>query len=83
MTHDIKPNQTTTALVTFEMDVQINARPWAQVFVEGSTRKALGQTPLGSVRVPLGSVLTFENPNFPSKTHRVTEKDSAIQIVFP
>ena len=83
MTHDIKPNQTTTAFVNFEMDLQINARPWAQVFVEGTTRKALGQTPLGSVRVPLGSVLTFENPNFPSKTHKVTEKDSAIQIVFP
>jgi hypothetical protein len=83
MTHDIKPNQTTTAIVTFELDLQINARPWAQVFVEGSTRKALGQTPLGSVRVPIGSVLTFENPNFPSKTYRVTDKDSTIQIVFP
>ena len=83
MTHDIKAEKTTTALVTFEMDVQINARPWAQVFVEGANRKALGQTPLGSVRVPLGSVLTFENPNFPSKTYRVTDKDSAIQILFP
>jgi hypothetical protein len=83
MIHDIKANQTTTALVTFEIDVQINARPWANVFVEGATRKALGQTPFGSVRVPLGSVLTFENPNFPSKTYRVTDKDSAIQIVFP
>ena len=83
MTHDIKPKETTTAFVTFEMDIQINARPWAQVFVEGTTRKALGQTPLGSVRVPIGSTLTFENPSFPSKTHRVTDKDSAIQIVFP
>jgi hypothetical protein len=83
MAHDIKSNQTTTAFVTFELDLQINARPWAQVFIEGSTRKALGQTPLGSVRVPIGSVLTFENPNFQSKTYRVTDKDSAIQIVFP
>jgi hypothetical protein len=83
MTHDIKANQTTTAFVTFELDLQINARPWAQVFIEGSTRKALGQTPLGSVKVPIGSVLTFENPNFQSKTYRVTDKDSAIQIVFP
>jgi len=83
MTHEIKPKETTTALVTFEVDLQINARPWAQVFVEGSTRRALGQTPLGSVRVPIGSTLTFENPGFPSKTHKVTDKDSSIQVVFP
>jgi hypothetical protein len=83
MTHDIKAKETTTAFVTFDVDVQINARPWAQVFVDGSTRRALGQTPLGSVRVPIGSVLTFENPNFPSKSHRVTDQDSTIQIVFP
>jgi hypothetical protein len=83
MTHEIKPKETTTAFVTFDVDVQINARPWAQVFVEGSTRRALGQTPLGSVRVPIGSTLTFENPSFPSKTHKVTDKDSAIQVVFP
>ena len=83
MTHEIKPKETTTALVMFEVDLQINARPWAQVFVEGSTRRALGQTPLGSVRVPIGSTLTFENPGFQSKTHKVTDKDSSIQVVFP
>ena len=83
ITHDIKAKETTTAFVTFDVDVQINARPWAQVFLEGSTRKALGQTPLGSVRVPIGSTLTFENPNFPTKSYRVTDKDSSIQIAFP
>jgi hypothetical protein len=82
MTHDIRSGETTTAFVTFETIVQINARPWAQVFVEGTSRKALGQTPLSSVRVPIGSVLTFENPNFPPKSHRVQEADSAIQVVF-
>ena len=83
MTHEIKPKETTTALVAFDTTVQINARPWAQVFVEGSQRRALGQTPLGSVRVPIGSVLTFENPNFAAKSYRISEKDSSIQIVFP
>jgi hypothetical protein len=83
MTHDIKSRETSTAFVTFEINVQLNSRPWAQVFLEGSTRKALGQTPLSSVRVPIGSVLTFENPNFPPKNHRVVESDSAIQMVFP
>ena len=70
-------------MVTFEVAVQINARPWAQVFIEGNQRRALGQTPLGSVQVPIGSVLVFENPNFPAKNYRVTGKETAIQIVFP
>lgn len=83
MTHEIKSRETSTAFVVFETTVQINARPWALVFVEGASRRALGQTPLSSVRVPIGSRLTFENPNFPAKSHRVTEGDSAIQVVFP
>jgi hypothetical protein len=83
MTHEIKAKRTTTAAVAFETTVQINARPWAQVFLEGTTRQALGQTPLSSVRVPVGSVLTFENPNFPTKSHRVTASDSTIQMAFP
>ena len=83
MIHEIKSRETISALVTFDTTVQLNARPWAQVFVEGSARRALGQTPLSSVRVPIGSVLTFENPNFPPKTHRVVETDTAIQVVFP
>ena len=83
MTHEIKSKETINALVTFEVTVQINARPWAQVFVDGTARKPLGQTPLSSVRVPVGTVLAFENPNFPSKNYQVTEKDSSIQVVFP
>jgi len=83
VTHNIKPKETSTALITFETVVQINARPWAQVFIDGATRRPLGQTPLSNVRVPIGSVLVFENPNFPSKDHRVTDKETAIQVVFP
>jgi hypothetical protein len=66
-----------------QLTVQINARPWAQVFLDGPTRKALGQTPLSGVAVPVGGVLVFENPNFPSKTHRITDMDAAIQVNFP
>jgi hypothetical protein len=83
LTHNIKAKEATTALVTFETVVQINARPWAQVFVEGTTRRPLGQTPLSDIRVPIGSVLTFENPNFSAKTHRVSGNQPAIQVVFP
>ena len=35
MTHDIKSKETVTALVSFDLTVQINARPWAQVFIDG------------------------------------------------
>jgi cytoskeletal protein RodZ len=83
VTHDIKANSTVTASVTFQITVQINARPWAQVSVEGPPRRSLGQTPLSGVIVPIGAVLTFENPGFESKTYRVTDKDTAIQVNFP
>jgi hypothetical protein len=79
----VKAKETTTAMVTFDVTVQINARPWAQVFVDGSQRRPLGQTPLSDVKVPIGSALIFENPNFPTKTYRVTGKETAIQMVFP
>jgi cytoskeletal protein RodZ len=83
VTHTIKPAATTTTSVTFQVTVQINAKPWAQVSLEGTPRRPLGQTPLSGAVVPIGGVLTFENPNFPTKTYRITDTDSAIQINFP
>jgi hypothetical protein len=64
------------------VSLQINAKPWAQVFLDGTTRRPLGQTPLSGVIVPVGSVLLFENPNFATKSYQVTEKDTAIQVDF-
>jgi len=81
--HTIKPNETISAAITFQVTVQINAKPWAQVFLEGTPRRPLGQTPLSGITVPVSSVLVFENPNFPSKTYRVAEKDTAVQVNFP
>jgi hypothetical protein len=83
LTHVIKPNETTTATVTFDLALQINARPWAQVFIDGPQRQPLGQTPLSEVRVPIGSVLVFENPNFPGKNYRVTGRETEIRMTFP
>jgi hypothetical protein len=83
VSHEIKPNETTTASITFQVTVQINARPWAQVFLDGAPRLPLGQTPLSGVTVPVGGVLLFENPKFTSKSYRITEKDDAIQVDFP
>jgi hypothetical protein len=43
----------------------------------------LGQTPLGNVRVPAGSVLVFRNPAFPEKRYQVAASDETIQMAFP
>jgi hypothetical protein len=83
VTHVIKGNETTKAMITFDVTVQINSRPWSEVFVDGVERKDLGQTPLSGVRVPIGGVLTFQNPQFQAKKYRVTGNETGIQIVFP
>jgi hypothetical protein len=83
LTHVIARDQTTTATVSFVIKVQINAQPWAQVFMEGVNLNLIGQTPLGDVSVPIGGVLVFQNPKYPDKRYRVTARDTAIQITFP
>jgi hypothetical protein len=83
ITHTINSNETTRAMISFDVPVQINAKPWADVFIDGTEMKPLGQTPMSSVRVPIGGVLVFQNPKFPAKRYRVTGKESTIQIVFP
>ena len=83
LTHLITREQTTTATVSFPIKIQINAQPWAQVFMDGIKLMPIGQTPLGDVSVPIGGVLIFRNPNFPDKRYRVTARDTAIRITFP
>jgi len=83
VTHTINSDETTRAMISFDVPVQINAKPWADVFIDGTEIKPLGQTPMSNVRVPIGGVLVFQNPKFPAKRYRVTGKESTIQIVFP
>ena len=83
VTHAITGQETTTAIIAFPIKVQINSRPWAQVFIDGARLTPLGQTPLGDVSIPIGSVLVFQKPGFPDKRYRVTAKDAAIQMTFP
>jgi hypothetical protein len=83
LTSQVKANETTAVSVTFPVTVQINAKPWAQVFLDDGAKRPLGQTPLSGVTVPIGSILAFENPNFASKSYRITESDTAIQVNFP
>jgi len=79
----IRTNETTPTSVSFDVNVHINAKPWAQVFLGESQKTPLGQTPLSNVQVAIGSILVFENPNFPAKTYRVTGKETAILVNFP
>ena len=83
ITHEIKSEETVATSITFQVTVPINAKPWAQVFLEGQQRRSLGQTPLSGATVPIGGVLVFENPDFTPKTYRITEKDKTIQVNFP
>ena len=83
VTHVVTGNETTRTSITFDVSLPINSKPWADVYIDGPQRKALGQTPLGRVSVPIGSVLIFENPKFQPKRYRVTGNESTIQIAFP
>jgi hypothetical protein len=83
VTHVINSAETTKAMITFDVTLQINAKPWAEVFLDGTARKPLGQTPLSGVQVPIGAVLVFENPEFQAKRYRITGNETGIQIVFP
>src|SRR5207247_2702252 len=39
VSHEIKPDETATATVAFSVTLQINAKPWAQVFLDGAQRR--------------------------------------------
>ena len=82
-TYAVRSNEAATATVSFDVTVQINARPWAQVFIDGIQPRALGQTPLSDVRVSVGNVLVFRHPSFPEKRVRVTGGEPSILVVFP
>ena len=83
VTHVVNSNETTRAMINFDVTIQVNSKPWAEVFVDGVDRKSLGQTPLSGIRVPIGGVLVFENPGFRPKRYRVTGNETGIQMVFP
>jgi len=83
VTQAIYANETARAMIAFDSTVQINSKPWAEVFLDGPEQKDLGQTPLSGVRVPIGSILIFQNPKFQPKRYRVTGNETGIQIVFP
>lgn len=81
VTHTIKGDERITETVAFDVTVDINANPWAEVSIEG-TSEVLGQTPLAAVRVPYGASLVFRNPAFPEQRHKVLNTDRSITVSF-
>lgn len=82
VTYNIVSGVNSTARVAFEITVQINAYPYAEVFIEGDPM-SLGETPLNRVSVPVGSTLIFRHPKYPEKKYRVGSTDTPISIHFP
>jgi serine/threonine protein kinase len=50
--------------------VNLNATPWAEVFVDG---QRVGETPIGNLSVPIGPhEIVFRHPQFGEKRHAIT-----------
>jgi hypothetical protein len=62
---DIEPGETARVAVDPRGRANINAVPWAEVFVDGDK---LGETPLGNAAILLGvREIVFKNPQFPDR----------------
>ena len=71
------------ATVTFEIFVNINVTPFAEVFLAGTQEVDLGETPLNHISVPVGGTLVFIHPTLGRKTYRVNATDNVIYLKFP
>jgi hypothetical protein len=59
--------------------VNLNAQPWAQVFIDGN---AVGETPLANVSVPLGEhEILFRHPEHGERRERVLVRADAVARV--
>jgi hypothetical protein len=68
-------NVTAGKLLTLNMElpkgvVNLNAAPWAEVFVDG---QRVGETPIGNLSVPIGPhEIVFRHPQFGERRHAVS-----------
>jgi hypothetical protein len=80
---EIQPGETTQLTLDPRGRVNINAAPWAEVFVDG---EKIGDTPINAAAIRLGvREIVFKNPQFPNKTLVTTVKagdNDAISIDF-
>jgi hypothetical protein len=61
------------ALVTLDLPngvVNLNASPWAEVWIDG---QRVGETPIGNLGVPIGPhEVVFRHPQFGEKRHAIS-----------
>jgi PEGA domain-containing protein len=70
---DVDPGEDSSINVQPTGELNVNAVPWAEVWMEG---KKVGDTPMAGLRVPLGTHdIVFKNPQFPER--HVTVRVSA------
>lgn len=67
----VAPGKVTTLALDLPRGVvNLNASPWAEVFVDG---KPVGETPIGNLSVPIGPhEILFRHPQFGEKRHAVS-----------
>jgi hypothetical protein len=70
-TVDVAAGRTSTIQVNApQVVLNVNARPWADVFIDG---KSVGQTPLGNLSLAIGTYeLAFRHPEFGERRQTVT-----------
>ena len=62
---DIEPGETTRLPLDPRGNANINAVPWAEVYIDG---EKAGETPLANVKIRLGvREIVFKNPQFPER----------------
>jgi hypothetical protein len=74
-TVEIEPGETRSIRLDPRGTVNLNAAPWAEVWVDG---KKAGDTPLAGLQLPLGTQeITFRHPELGERKVTVTVKGNA------
>jgi hypothetical protein len=77
---DIEPGEERSVSLVPTGELNANATPWAEVWMNGSK---VGETPIAALRVPLGTHdVVFKNPKFPDRQVTVTVRATAPAIAF-
>jgi PEGA domain-containing protein len=77
---DIEPGEERSVSLVPTGELNANATPWAEVWMNG---KKVGETPVAALRVPLGThEVIFKNPTFSDRQVTVTVRATAPAIAF-
>jgi hypothetical protein len=77
---DIEPGEERSVSLVPTGELNANATPWAEVWMNGNK---VGETPIAALRVPLGThEVVFKNPKFPDRQVTVTVRATAPAMAF-